>query len=352
MGATALTKLIRPLLLLAATVAAHPALALTIMPDFDSSITGAANAAQVEGAINSAIRTVDSLYRNPGSVGIVFTQAAGNFLGTSETADYSTSYGAYTGALTAVSHDEPSNTILATAIGNLSGGNKTGAGGSVLLTSADGRVALGQSGFSGCFNSGGAFVNSCGQAFDGVITLSTSFTFNFGNTPVAAEFSAIDTVEHEVNKILGGGGQGTVLNAVKTCANTPAAPVTATSQDCAANSGYANDLGVLDLYRYAAPGTPSFTTSGSASSYLSMDGGVTDIIGFNQDGSGDYGDYSTNNNVQSAFGNPDVVARYDTTSPEYIMLEAIGYNGVPEPGSVAVFVSGLVGLRWVRRRRK
>jgi hypothetical protein len=143
-----------------------------------------------------------------------------------------------------------------------------------------------------------------------------------------------------------------VLNAVKTCANTPAAPVTATSQDCAANSGYANDLGVLDLYRYAAPGTPSFTTSGSASSYLSMDGGVTDIIGFNQDGSGDYGDYSTNNNVQSAFGNPDVVARYDTTSPEYIMLEAIGYNGVPEPGSVAVFVSGLVGLRWVRRRRK
>ena len=78
-------------------VAAHPALALTIVPDFDSSITGAANAAQVEGAINSAIGTIDSLYTNPGSVGIVFTQAAGNFLGTSETADYSTSYGAYTG---------------------------------------------------------------------------------------------------------------------------------------------------------------------------------------------------------------------------------------------------------------
>jgi hypothetical protein len=352
MGATALTKLIKPLVLLAAIVTAHPSLALTIVPDFDSSITGAANAAQVEGAINSAIGTIDVLYANPGSVGIVFTQAAGNFLGTSETADYNMSYGAYTAALTTVSHNEPSNTILATAIANLSAGNRTGAGGSVILTSADGRVALGQSGFSGCFNSGGAFVNSCGQAFDGVMTLSTSFTFNFGKNPVAGEFSAFDTVEHEVNEILGGGGQGTVLNAVNTCANTPATPVTATSQDCAANGGYLNDLGVLDLYRYAAPGTPSFTTSGSALSYLSVDGGVTDIIGFNQAGSGDYGDYSTNNNVQSAFSSPDVAAPYDTTSPEFKMLRAIGYNGVPEPASMAVFVSGLVGLRWVRRRRK
>jgi hypothetical protein len=43
---------------------------------------------------------------------------------------------------------------------------------------------------------------------------------------------------------------------------------------------------------------------------------------------------------------------YDQGSPEYIMLEAIGYNVVPEPGSMAAFASGLAGLRWVRRRRK
>jgi hypothetical protein len=168
---------------------------------------------------------------------------------------------------------------------------------------------------------------------------------------VAAEFSAIDAVEHELNEMLGGGGQGSVLNAVNTCASTPAVPVSAASQDCAANAGFVNDLGVLDLYRYAAPGTPSFTTSGSATSYLSVDGGVTDIIGFNQDASGDYGDYSTNNNVQSAFSDPDVLAPYDTASLEFKMLQAIGYNGVPEPASMAVFVSGLVGLRWVRRRK-
>jgi hypothetical protein len=338
--------------LLAAMAAVHPAAALTIVPDFASSITGAVNAAQVEGAINTAIGTIDSLYTNSGSMGIVFTQASGSFLGESESADYSMSYRAYTAALTTVSHSEPSNTILATALANLSAGNKTGAGGSINVTSADGRIALGQSGFSGCFNSGGAFVNNCGQAFDGVVTLTTSFPLNYGKTPVAGEYSAIDALEHELDEMLGGGGQGSVLNSVNTCANTPSSPVTATSQDCAANGQYVNDLGVLDLYRYSAPGTPSFTASGGASSYFSVDGGVTDIVGFNQDGSGDYGDFLPDNDVQSAFSNPGIVATYNATSPEYIMLESIGYNGaVPEPASSAVFAAGLAGLGLVRRRK-
>ena len=36
------------------------------------------------------------------------------------------------------------------------------------------RVGLGLSGASGCFNSGGAFVNTCGQSYDGLVTLTTS----------------------------------------------------------------------------------------------------------------------------------------------------------------------------------
>jgi hypothetical protein len=102
-----LTRLIRPVVLLAAMAAVHPAAALTIVPDFASSITGAVNAAQVEGAINTAVGTIDSLYTNSGSMGIVFTQASGSFLGESESADYSMSYRAYTAALTTVSHSEP-----------------------------------------------------------------------------------------------------------------------------------------------------------------------------------------------------------------------------------------------------
>jgi hypothetical protein len=49
-------------------VAAQPSRALEILPTFSSSIIGAADATSVEGAINAAINTIDSLYSNPGTV--------------------------------------------------------------------------------------------------------------------------------------------------------------------------------------------------------------------------------------------------------------------------------------------
>ena len=221
--------------------------ALTIDPEFSSSITGAENAAAVEGAINTAIANIDPLYSNTGTVQIVFTQSAGSFVSESQTAYYVETYSQYVSLLQSNSLNNPANTTLSTAITNLHLGNIPTQG-MMLVTSADARVALGLTGATGSFNSSGTFIPGGGQAYDGVITLSTTIPLNYTTTPVGGGYySAIGTVEHEIDEILGGGGAGSAVL-----------------------SGSNSRMGVLDLYRYSAPGMPrASATSGSATSYFS-----------------------------------------------------------------------------------
>ncbi len=326
------------LLLLAA--AAQPAAALTITPFFDSTIVGASNQATVEAAINQAISNIDSEYTNSGSIGIVFSQQnTSSFLGQSQTVDTFLSYAAYKTDLTRTSGRETANTLLATAVANLSKGNDANGASSVAVTYADAKLALGLAGFTGCFTTAGVFNSSCNQAAFGVITLTsnTGLGLNYGTSAVAGQFSMIATTEHEIDEILGGGGQGSMLNAVYN--STPT---------------FDTSVGVLDLYRYSAANTPSFTTSSSASAYLSADGGVTSIVCMNQAPNGDYGDFCTNTNIQSAFSSSGNGSALST--PEISMMNIIGYASVstpvPEPATTGLLLSAIAGLAAIRRRRQ
>jgi hypothetical protein len=284
---------------------------LTIAPVFDSSITGNSNASNIEGAINTAIGTIDGLYTTgttPNNVSLTVDfsynpAAAGNLLSTSQFF-YGYSYSAYQSALAADSTANLSNTNLATGVAHL-------------------------------FNPGATMVLAYGQALqlanyglttpvfagNAMININSNANFDFTRPVPSSQFDAIGGLEHELNEVLGGGGAGSALN------NFPA------------------DRGPTDIYRYSSPGTPSFTTSASASSYFSIDGGVTSIVGFNQGAAppagcpgGDFGDWAPNGTgagqrIQNACNNTGQDAAYTTSSPEYVMETAIGWDpqAVPAP---------------------
>jgi hypothetical protein len=306
--------------------------ALTINDTYLSSITTSVNAATIEAEIQSASQTIASLYGNPVTVNILFGTNS-SVLVQSTIAGYINSYSAYTSLLNSNASANPANTILSTAVANLSHDNS----GPVFSTSANLR-ALGVTTATGFYNSSGNFVSGGGQQYDGVVTLGN---LSYAPNGPGLNSQGVDLVEHAINEILGGGGAGSTLG----------------------TGNFNVALGGLDLYRYQSTGstiadvdsTPSYTTSSNAVVAFSVDGGNTAIAQFNQAGGGsDYGDFANVGpcQIQAAFY-CGATALYTTSSPEYLMMESIGYDptsATPLPSTWLMLLSGFVGLGYFAYR--
>jgi hypothetical protein len=295
--------------------------ALTIDDTFLSSFTGTA---VTEAQIQAATNAVATLYSNSATINILFGADSSLMNGAeSETVPYLSSYTNYTNLLGANSALNPANTTLATAVANLPNGN--GANGRPIVVTPAQLQALGVN-VTGNIDSNGNVAIGTG-IFDGIINIGTA--------------ASISAVIHELDEVLGGGGQGSYLGA-------------ASQSFCSANF-HTSCYGSLDLYRYSAPGVGSFSTDPNATAYLSVDGGVTNLANFNQSGVGDSGDFTTSPCLIQSWevcSNPDTFIR---GSVEDLMLQSIGYDpavATPLPAALPLFATGLGGLGLLGRRRK
>jgi hypothetical protein len=90
------------------------------------------------------------------------------------------------------------------------------------------------------------------------------------------------------------------------------------------------DFRPQDLFSWSAPGTRSHVAFGAR--YFSIDDGNTDIVGFNQDSDGDFGDWLSGfcpqftPYVQNAFSCKGQLSDISATSPEGVNLDVIGYD--------------------------
>jgi hypothetical protein len=283
---------------------------LVINPTFDSSILNDPNSAAIQAAINRAIAILQSLFSDPITVPILFRYSStkpdghpipSGTLSISDFVVYSISWDTYISALRADAKTANDATANASLPPNALSPN-------ISVSGANGR-AIGQDTPPAMFADG--TVGDAGP-YDGIVSLNSTVPFQFTRPPSFSNYDAQRSIEHEIDEILGLGSR------------LPGG----------------GDLQPQDLFSWSAPGTRNLTSSGLR--YFSINSGNTNIVDFNQDQSGDFGDWLSgtcpqgNPYVQNAFGCRDQVSDVTATSPEGISLDVIGYDLVspPPPGKL------------------
>ncbi len=279
----------------------EPTTGLTIHATFDSSIANNPNSAAIQAMISRAISFHESLFTDPITIQIRFrystTTPDGMTLpmGTLAQTDfvvYQIPWGSYISALRAdatSSNDTQANASLPS----------TALSPNVQPASAAGR-AVGLNTRPAMFADG-----SVGQGgpYDAIVTLNSAAPYQFSRPPAAGNFDAQRSTEHEVDEAIGLGSR---------------------------LGGNGSDVRPQDLFSWSSPGHRSISRSGTR--YFSINGGVTNIVNFNQDSHGDFGDWlsggcpQTHPYVQNAFGCAGQDSDISATSPEGINLDVIGYD--------------------------
>jgi hypothetical protein len=283
------------------TATTVPTVGLVIHPTFDSSITNNPNAAAIQAMISRAISFHESLFTDPITIQIRFRYSTTTpngmplpmgSLARTDILLYLVPWSDYISALRAdatTSNDTQANASLpGTALST-----------NIRPSSAAGR-AVGLNTPPAMFADG-----SVGQGgpYDAIVTLNSAAPYQFSRPPSASNFDAQRTVEHEVDEAIGLGSR---------------------------LGGNGNDLRLQDLFSWSSPGNRNISTSGTR--YFSINGGITNIVNFNQNPDGDLGDWfseqcpQTHPYVQNAFVCPGQYSDILVTSPEGINLDVIGYD--------------------------
>jgi PEP-CTERM motif-containing protein len=337
---------------------------LTISAIYDSTISNDPNHVAIEGAIGTAITTIENDFTNPITVSIYFQEGGG--LGQSNFFVYDKTYTSFYSGL--VANNSNPAAIAALQAAGYTTVNPVGGTNNIELKSANAR-AVGINQAAGCNVTptgagtlNGNVPNNCydgqtgtpsGTIVDGIISLNTMITTP-GSNGSSLSYNLTSTAEHEIDEIL---GLGSALENCETGAG---------GQTAACNSGTVtrqNDttFGVgapEDLYRYtaAAGGALANLTvncSSPGSAYFAYGANTGALAQFNNAcNGGDFGDWAGAGQVQDAFVSSGPGPAYGPN--EIAALSAIGYNtSVPEPGTITLFGSGfglLAAIGWRRTR--
>jgi hypothetical protein len=295
---------------------------------FDASIVANANVADIMATINQAVNLYQGLYKDQFTASILFRYAStavdGSPLSGGTLAQ--SNYVIYTGqtwntvinALTA----DATSTNDSTANSSLPGSALST---NIIVSSANGRaIGLATPGTMASNGSVG------GGTLDGIVTLNSTQTFKFTRPVDASNYDALRSTEHEIDEVLGLGSHLTQYT----------------------------DLRPQDLFSWSSAGTRNTTSSGTR--YFSINGGTTNIVGFNQNANGDFGDWLSascpqgNPYVQNAFSCTGQSSDVSATSPEGINLDVIGYDlanggsavGAPVSVLATATSSSSVSITW------